>query len=148
MTANQIIAKVDELEPNQYSTELKLSWLSQLDGQIFEELILTHLPEHHHHRHHWKGNPLDQELPPHWCPNDRREFVPYETGDEELIAQAPYGERMYIPYLQGMIAAENSEVGKYNVEITRYNSAYLAFANWVNRHYMPSQPRGGSRFRF
>ena len=42
MQIDEIIARVDSLEPNQYDKETKLSWISQLDGKIFAEIILTH----------------------------------------------------------------------------------------------------------
>ena len=42
MQIDEIIARVDSLEPNQYEKETKLSWISQLDGKIFAEIILTH----------------------------------------------------------------------------------------------------------
>ena len=43
MTCGDIIARCDELEPNQYGTTLKLYWLSILDGQVIDELLKTHV---------------------------------------------------------------------------------------------------------
>ena len=42
MKAIDIIERVDLLEPNDYSPEQKLHWLSSLDGKIFREVIKTH----------------------------------------------------------------------------------------------------------
>ena len=42
MTIESIIAKADDLSPNQYSLEQKIGWLSTLDGKIYDEVILTH----------------------------------------------------------------------------------------------------------
>ena len=42
MTCAEIIARVDELEPNQYGTEQKMQWLSNLDDELLDECILTH----------------------------------------------------------------------------------------------------------
>ena len=42
MTAGEAIHRVDELEPNQFSDAQKLRWLSNHDGQIYEELVKTH----------------------------------------------------------------------------------------------------------
>ena len=38
MKAMDIIDRLDGLEPNQYSPEQKLRWLSILDGKIYEEV--------------------------------------------------------------------------------------------------------------
>lgn len=64
MTCGDIIARVDELEPNQYSTTLKLYWLSILDGQMIQELLLTHeIPPMGVPVLHWK-DPLNRV--PEW----------------------------------------------------------------------------------
>ena len=42
MKAIDMIERVDLLEPNDYSPEQKLHWLSSLDGKVFRELIETH----------------------------------------------------------------------------------------------------------
>ena len=39
MKAMDIIDRLDGLEPNQYSPEQKLRWLSILDGKIYEEVL-------------------------------------------------------------------------------------------------------------
>ena len=64
MTCTDIITEIDVLEPNQYDMQFKLRWLSDLDGQIYDEVIRQHLPERPHHlrrRPKFYGNPLDQE---------------------------------------------------------------------------------------
>ena len=42
MKAMEVIERVDLLEPNDYSPEQKLHWLSTLDGKAFRELVETH----------------------------------------------------------------------------------------------------------
>lgn len=37
------LAQVDELKPNTYDDAMKLRWLSELDGRIFYELVVTHV---------------------------------------------------------------------------------------------------------
>ena len=122
MKAMDIIERVDLLEPNDYSPEQKLHWLSTLDGKIFRELIETH-----------EGAEIDA-LPA------------YVNGDEELIIGAPYGEDVYYYYLQAMIAAENSETQRYNKRMTLFNAAYQGWTNFYNRTHRPK--RAGSHFRF
>lgn len=123
-TCGDIITRVDVLEPNQYSQNDKLAWLSQLDGQIFEELILTH--EH-----------------PHGAT-----FEPYSMLSDHLLVPEPYGSEMYLYYLQAMIADQNGETAKYNQQISLYNVAYLNYANRYNRTHRPIRIRGGNRLRF
>ena len=122
MTVNNIIAAVDLKEPNSYTREEKLRWLSALDGRVVEEVIKTH-----------EGGEID--TPPS-----------YETGAEELVIGEPYGGDIYYHYLQAMIAAENSEIQRYNRRMTLFNSAYAA---WCSRYAAAHAPkRAGDAFRF
>ena len=122
MKAIDIIERVDLLEPNDYSPEQKLHWLTSLDGRIFHEVIRTH------------EGAQTEEAPS------------YRTGDEQLLVGAPYGEDLYYYYLQAMIAAENSETQRYNKRMTLFNSAYTAFSAWYVRTHRPRQ--AGDHFRF
>ena len=122
MKAMDIIARLDLLEPNDYSPEQKLRWLCSLDGRIYREVIKTH-----------EGV---------WSPFPER----YESGEEELLVGEPYGEELYYHYLQAMVAAENGETQRYNKRMTLFNSAYTAFAAWYTRTHRPK--RGGECFRF
>lgn len=122
MKAIDIIDRVDLMEPNQYSPEQKLRWLSALDGRIYLEVIAAHaLPG------------ADGEMPD------------YQTGDEELLVSPPYADDLYYNYLQAMIAAENGENTRYNKRMALYNSAYTAWVNYINQRYMPL---GGGEFRY
>ena len=122
MKAMDIIDRVDLMEPNQYSPEQKLHWLATLDGKLFEEVIRHRCPE--------KESPL-----------------PYQTGQEELLVDYPYGEDIYYNYLQAMIAAENSETQRYNRRMTMFNSVLTEFLNWYNRANAPVS-RKGTQFIF
>lgn len=122
MKAMDLIDRVDLLEPNDYSPEQKLHWLSTLDGKVFREVIETH---------------DDAEV---------TELPEYVNGDEELLIGAPYGEDIYYYYLQAMIAAENSETQRYNKRMTMFNAAYQGWTNFYNRTHMPK--RAGSHFLF
>ena len=42
MTISDAITMVDALRPNQYSQDMKIRWLSRLDGMIWQEVIRTH----------------------------------------------------------------------------------------------------------
>lgn len=122
MKAIDIIDRVDLMEPNQYSPEQKLRWLSALDGRIYLEVIAAHA-----------------------LPGADRELPDYQTGDEELLVSPPYADDLYYNYLQAMIAAENGENTRYNKRMALYNSAYTAWVNYINQRYMPLS---GGEFRY
>jgi hypothetical protein len=42
MNIAQILAQVDEIKPNTYDDNIKIAWLSELDGQIYNDVFLTH----------------------------------------------------------------------------------------------------------
>ena len=123
MTIKEAIDLVDKLKPNQYSENLKIKWLSKLDGQIYKEVFLTH-----------EGNPVEN-------------FVGYDEASQEteLLVSYPY-EDIYNYFLQAQIDKENGEIAKYNQSITQYNNAFLAFQNYYNRTHMPLP--SGTRFKF
>lgn len=122
MKAIDLIERVDLLEPNDYSPEQKLHWLSSLDGRAYREVVKTH----------------EGALLP--FPGT------YTSGEEELLLAPPYGEDAYVYYLQAMIAAENGENQRYNRRMALFNSAYQAWVNWYNRTHRPVS--GAGRFRF
>lgn len=115
MTIHDVIAKVDELMPNQYSTEQKIAWLSTLDGKITQDIILTH-------EGFWASY-----YPPEG----------YETDDEDLVVPPPYAEDLYCYYLESRIAEQNNEIAKYGQFSTLFNTAYTDYANWYNRTHKP-----------
>ena len=122
MTVNSIIELVDLKEPNAYTADEKIRWLSDLDGKIFREAILTH--EH----------------------EEDAEFEPYSDGTEELLIGAPYGEDIYVHYVIARIAAGNAETARYNQQIAMYNAAYSQWWNRLNATVTPLHE--GHRFRF
>lgn len=117
MTVQEAIDRVDKLRPNQYDTETKTRWLSNLDGMIFREVIITH---EHPHCTHFNG---------HSCP------------DDELLVKEPYAGDIYNFYLQMQIDKENAEYKRYNQSVTMYNNAYQTFQDWYNRTHRPLPAR-------
>lgn len=124
MTIAEVISKTDKLCPNQYDTETKLAWLSQLDGRIYDEL--------------WKS---------HWD-RERDSFENYESVSEELLVPFIYGDDLYVYYLCGKIAAQNGETAKYNQFIELYNTEYQTYCDYYNRTHMPKPKWWANRFKF
>lgn len=126
MTIKEAISAADALKPNQYDAAQKRAWLSELDGRIHRELILTH------------AHDAAQE-----------EFSGYgEDADEDtaLLVPYPFAADVYGWYLQSMIDLANGESGKYNQSAAQYNSAYSGYSNWYHRVAAPLPE--ASRFLF
>ena len=126
MTAGEMIALADRLRPNQYTTADKLRWLERLDGQVLSEVIGTHA-----------------EIAP-----DAASGTAY-TAATELLVPFPYGDDVYLNYLQAMVALENAETQRYNKRLQFFNNAYAEYQNWYNRnHSMSAVTDGGVRRHF
>lgn len=114
MTINDVITEVDTLKPNQISDEIKVRWLSVLEGKIIDEIILTHR--------------LSEIV----------EFNGYTIDDmnTELIVPDTYAD-LYKYYLYAMIDATNNEAARYANSMSLHNQAWQDYANYYNRNNMP-----------
>lgn len=122
MTIKEAIDKADRFKPNQYSEEEKVAWLSDLDYQIYFNVLCEHLP----------------------IPEEG--FIPYtiEDIDNELIAEAPFDE-LYVDYLKMKIDEANEETERYNNSVIMYNAKYEAFAKHYHKTHKPVMR---TKFRF
>ena len=75
ITAYDVILEANDLSPNQYDNDLKLKWLRDLDGKIFQELIEKH---------------EDEETV------ERFEEADYDDTDVELLIPMPYARDVYV----------------------------------------------------
>ena len=118
MTIAEAIASCDAQQPNAYSAAEKRCWLSELDGQLYDEVFLTH--------------------------QDPPSFTPY-TADTpqttQLLLPHPH-DRLYPLYLTMQIDRCNGEIARYNNNAQLFNDAYLTFqAHWTRTHTpTPAQP--------
>ena len=141
MKVKEAIDRIDNLCPNQYSEEIKVDWLSRLDHQIFNDIILTHEPilppPPEEIVAESKANPLDQKVIPRPLP-PKPEFEPYTTDNMAvpLLVPFPY-DRLYIAYLRMMIDEANKESIQYNNDAILFNSYYEDFSSHYNREHMP-----------
>lgn len=118
MKARECIDRLDNLNPNQYSTEDKARWLSILDISIFIDVIKTH-----------ELNEGETVI---------TEFVPYEANnlEREMLAPFPYDE-LYIAYLQMKVDEANKETSQYNNSAYMYNTYLDNYKGWYNRTHLP-----------
>lgn len=114
MTIREVIDKVNGIKPNQYTDEEKTKWLSDLDFNIYNDILLTH-------------EPVPCELFTHYS---------VKNTDKELIAREPYDE-LYVAYLKMKIDEANEETAKYNNSAMIFNAHLDNFARFYNKHFMP-----------
>lgn len=109
------IAYLDELKPNGYSTEMKIGWLSTLDGMVKKTVIDTHED----------GEDI--------------EFAGYDKDtdtDTVLLVPAPFDD-IYLYWLQQKVELANGEYAKYNNSAMRFNDIFSEYRNWYNSQHMP-----------
>ena len=126
MTISDILTNIDAIEPNQYTQAQKLAWINQLDGQIFDELVLTHVHD------------------------DDAEWEKYTEDDltVEPLVPEPYCQEVYEYYLKSQIAAANHETVKYNTAMVLFNAAYSRYCALYNRNNLPLPPAPKNRLYF
>lgn len=118
MTVQQIITRVDELRPNQYPTTHKLQWLTDLDGVLWHDVILTH--------ERGADTPAERG--------------PYSEDDmtHSLIAPDRFC-GLYEFWLYAQMDLANMEMDKYANDMQMYASYTDAYVKWYNREHMPVQ---------
>ena len=119
MTISGAISTIDARKPNVFTHVDKILWLSQLDRQIYEEIMKTHED----------------------CPSDTVLGYDADTDQsKELLAKAPY-DNLYISWLESRIDYANGEYAKYNNSNTTFTAELQAYRNHYNRTHMPVEKR-------
>lgn len=111
MTAAQAIAAFDNEYENDIPQSVKLSWLWQLDGIIYNDLIITH-----------------EDAP------ERQ--TDEQDGSRELLVPSPYDE-IYFWYLRSRAHMQIGEIELYNNALALYSAGYEQYARFYNRTHMP-----------
>lgn len=118
MTIDEAIKEIDALKPNAYPEDIKVRWLSRIDGTIQREVIDTHEGGRERQFGGYSEEQLGQGV--------------------QLIAPEPYSE-LYVHYLACQIDLHNAETARYNNSSIVFNTAYQTFTDWYNRTHMPLQ---------
>lgn len=113
-TFKEIIARVDEIKPNAFSENLKLNWLTGLNGKIAADVFLLDIAE-------------IRNLP-HGA----------EAANCEPLVGFPY-EEIYDEYLAAKIDAANGEANEYQNRMQIYDAYYTNFVIWFKSTYDPIQ---------
>ena len=118
MTIQEAITKVDRQRPNHVKDEDKIAWLSELDGMIHKEIIMSH--DHTEDQEAYDGYDGNTDL------------------NMSLLAPFPYDD-IYIHWLISNIDMVNLEIDKYNNDRTLFNNAYDTLSDYWTRTHMPKQ---------
>jgi hypothetical protein len=114
MTIQTALDRKDLISPDTFPKDLKVTWLSELDAQLFIELIQTHENQEN----------ISFEI-----------YDPSET-DKNLLVPFPY-DKLYIPYLIAKCAEAYGETEEYNNATASYLAALREFKAYWNKKYMP-----------
>lgn len=99
MTPSKVMEYVDGIRPNAYDEEVKLKWISDLDGMVRRLVFQEKVAE------------------PYVYPDDI---------DKELLIPTPF-DNVYALYLESMIDYYNREYGNYNNSAAMFEARFSEF---------------------
>lgn len=114
-TFKEIIERVDEFKPNDFSTRTKLNWLTALDGKLATDVFLLSIEE---------IRALPHRYPEALCC--------------EGLVSYPH-EDVYELWLQAKIDYAHEDYDKFHNTMEQYNEAYSNFKNFFLSTYRPAQ---------
>jgi hypothetical protein len=113
MTVKQVLDTIKELKPNQFTDTVLVGWLSDLDKQIWTEIV--------------SGRDIDGVTEP-------EAYDPVDDLQTELLVPSPYSD-VYVKYLALQIDYWMGEGDRYNNSMVLYNLAYTNMASYYSRTY-------------
>lgn len=119
MTIQEVIDRVQQEKPNTFSVEDMISWISEIEGKIVNEVLRSH---------EMYDRQYDQ-------------FTGYSLNDLErvLIARFPY-DRLYVEFVKMKIDEMLEETARYNNSAIMFNTHYEDFRKWYNKTHKPLHP--------
>lgn len=164
MTIQDALTTADTMRPNRIDDEQKIMWLSQLDGQIWNDTIVNHVlpdyiremlpdPPEDWKTHQvapgipashifWAHTPWDEPAPmPCQRPPKLPDFPGYGNETDrgtQLLIREPYTD-VYLFWLLSRIDLINQEMDLYQNDAALFNTALETFNNYWTRTYMPVQ---------
>lgn len=113
-TLQEVIARVDEIKPNAFSDEIKVSWLNALEGRIVVDVFQL---------------PRAEAIARHHTEEDL---------GQELLVKFPHDD-IYEAWLAAKIDFANGEYEKYQNSMAMYNELYEDFVQLIAMRYNPAQ---------
>ena len=139
MTLYEAIDKADSLYPNMFTTTQKIEWLSEIDSQAYEEVLLNA-------KKNWKpaitietidGVEVEKEDPQRLVPAFEFEGYNETTPEETPLLMDDLYASAYVDFLISRMEYYNHEVAASNNAITVFNGKYSSWAAWYRRKYEP-----------
>jgi hypothetical protein len=131
VTVQQAIEKANDYRAgNAVPDEIKLAWLNDIEHQIYDDVIRTHLHDFRYSRWWHKNTETGKwEFLP--CP----EYTEDNTNTE-LIAEHPY-DLLYVWYLVAQIDLTSQEMTLYNASAALHNSYMQRYKNKYHNEHRP-----------
>ena len=123
MKLNDLIEKITDLRGQQYSTNMIMGWINEIEGQVVEEVIN-------------QAEGFDKVFIP----------LDYQLDHDTELSIPDRFQDVYINYLLSKIDFHNEETERYNNDVIMYNSAYESFSAWFRRQHRAKQRAMFSRF--
>jgi hypothetical protein len=155
---NEVIERVNRARPDAIDDETKAAWLLELDGQLFQEVILRHRLTSGRGLHGpvgvcpvcgvAEGLRWDRVMDSNSCAdcgwNDLPEYPKSfpEDGDKPLLVGAPY-DGLYDLYLMSKVDFYNREADNYNNSALAYNTA---LDEWKKAYHRGHAPIGAGNY--
>lgn len=117
----ELFARVDEVMANDWSKDLKLAWLNDIERQVINEVFSTH-----------EMSETDTLR--------AQEFNGYtkDTPDSTvLLVEDPFS-TLYQYYVEAQIARANGDKQQQQDATTLFDNAYLTYRRYVNRTRKPT----------
>lgn len=148
ITAQEVLDRVDDLEPNYYNDEYKLSWLHEVELMLWQEVFTTHAGSENMTEPTGDFTAEAEEEEEEQTGEQAGETAGSEetaTAEEEtetsyaapLQVGPPYGRDIYENWLKAKISQANGESGRYNEYMTLFYNAWKMFADYWNRTHRP-----------
>ena len=122
MNLAKMISLCDESKPNQYDTEEKTQWVTEVEKMTVDEIL---------------NRAEENEI----------EFEKYDydtDAEKELLIPDAFID-VYLHYLMAKIDFFNAEYERYNNDMVMFNNSYERFAAYYRRNHMPKQNCSFSR---
>lgn len=120
MQIKELFARIDEVMANDWSKELKIAWLNDIERQVIDEVFDTHV--------------MSEE--------DRTRaatFTGYtaETPEETILLVRDPHSVLYQYYLEAQIARANGDSTQQKDATTLFDNMYLTYKRYINRTCRP-----------
>ncbi|MBP5598320.1 MAG: hypothetical protein J6Y02_23330 [Pseudobutyrivibrio sp.] len=119
MTIAEVLALVDEIQPNTYDDNVKITWLNEFDGRVFNDLIL-------HYEHELVDDGEGNLIEP--------TFTAHVSVNEELLIPDTYAD-IYRHWLFAQIAYANGETERYGNAMLMFNNTFDEYCRYYARNH-------------